>query len=330
MSQAADGRLSRKPRVVALGESMLRLSTHGRLDRADSLDVHVAGSESNVAVALAQLGWDAAWFSALPPTALGRRVTTDLAACGVDVSKVRWVEGARVSTFFVEIGEAPRRTIVWYDRSGSAAAQLQPEELDVSVLDGADYAVVCGITSGIGDGARALALRFAEEASARGAKVCVDANYRSRLWGTAEAAAPIAELASRADVLVCSAHDAAALWSIEGEPQDAVLELREAHGPNAELVVLTTGADGAVAALPDGTVMEQAAYPTTVVDRIGAGDAFVAGLLWGLEARDVQEALRAGVLAAALKCTLRGDHLLITPEEFLQHLDEQQHRAVVR
>jgi 2-dehydro-3-deoxygluconokinase len=320
----------RKPRVATLGETMLRLSTHDRLDRAAGLDVHVAGSESNVAVALAQLGWDAAWFSALPPTAPGRRVTNELAACGVDVSKVRWVEGARVGTFFVEIAESPRRTTVWYDRAGSAAAELQPDDFDASILDGVDYAVVCGITAGIGDGARALALRFASEAASRSAKVCVDVNYRPRLWGVDEAAPAIAELAGRADILVCSAPDAAALWSIEGEPRDAVLELREAHGANAELVVLTTGADGAVAALPDGTVLEQRAYPTTVVDRIGAGDAFVAGLLWGLEARDVQEALRAAALAAALKCTLRGDHLLITPEEFLQHLDERQHRAVVR
>lgn len=309
---------------------MLRLSTPGRVDRADSLDVHVAGSESNVAVALAQLGWDASWFSALPDTPPGRRVANELRVCGVDVSPVRWVEGARVGLFFIEIAEPPRNTTVWYDRAGSAAAALEPGDLDPGLLDGADYAVVSGITAGIGPGPRALALRFASEAASRGAKVCVDVNYRPRLWGEEEAGPAIAGLLAGADVVVCSAHDAERLWSLEGEPRDTTVRLRETLAPGSELVVLTTGSAGAVASLPDGTVLEQPAYPTTVVDKVGAGDAFVGGLLWGLEARGVAEALRAGALAAALKCTLRGDHLLITESEFVQHLDDRERQVVVR
>lgn len=309
---------------------MLRLSTHDRLQHVEHLDVHVAGSESNVAVALAQLGWHSVWFSALPDSPLGHRVATDLTACGVDVSSVRWVDGGRVGLFFIEFAEPPRNTTVWYDRASSAAAALEPDDLDQSVLDGADYAVVCGITSGLGRGTRQLALRFVAEARAHGAKVCVDVNYRPRLWDEATAALAIGELASSADVLVCSARDAERLWAIRGDPPEAVMRLREEHAPDAELVVLTTGADGAVATSRDGTVLEQAAYTTTIVDRVGAGDAFLAGLLWGLETRDVAEALRAGALAAALKCTMRGDHLLITPQEFLNHLDDPQRQAVVR
>ena len=330
MSQQEDGRLPRKPRVVTLGETMLRLSTHARLDRADELDVHVAGSESNVAVALAQLGWNAAWFSALPDTPTGRRVANDVAACGVDVSRIRWVDGGRVGLFFVEFAEPPRSTTVWYDRSNSAAAALEPDDLDVGILEGADYAVVSGITGGIGHGARALARRFAAEAARRGAKVCVDVNYRPRLWEQVEAAPATADLIGAADIVVCSARDADRLWNIDGDPHDAVLHLREAYAARADLVVLTIGGDGAIASLPDGSLVEQRAYPATVVDRIGAGDAFVAGLLWGLEARDVAEALRAGALAAALKCTMRGDHLLTTPQEFLQHLDDRRRQEVVR
>jgi 2-dehydro-3-deoxygluconokinase len=319
-----------KPRAVALGESMLRLSTPGRLDRADSLDVHVAGSESNVAVALAQLGWDASWFSALPDTPLGRRVANELRACGVDVSSVRWVADARVGVFFVEIAEPPGKTTVWYDRADSAAAALGPDDLDPAILDGADYAVVCGITAGIGPGARALALRFANEATARGAKVCVDVNYRPRLWSPDEAAPAIAALVGTAAVVVCSARDARRVWSLEGDPHDTVERLRGTLAPDAELVVLTTGSDGAVASLPDGTILEQPAYPATVVDRIGAGDAFVGGLLWGLEAHGVAEGLRAGALAAALKCTQHGDHLLITREELVQLLDGRESQVVIR
>jgi 2-dehydro-3-deoxygluconokinase len=309
---------------------MLRLSTHDRLQNVERLDVHVAGSESNVAVALAQLGWHSVWFSALSDSPLGRRVATELTACGVDVSNVRWVDGSRVGLFFIELAEPPRNTTVWYDRAASAAAALEPDDLDPSLLDGADYAVVCGITSGLGPGARQLALRFVAEARERGAKVCVDVNYRPRLWDEATAALAIGELAGCADVVVCSARDAESLWAIGDDPQAAVLRLRDEHAPDAELVVLTTGADGAVAAQRDGTILEQAAYTASIVDRIGAGDAFLAGLLWGLEARDVDEALRAGALAAALKCTMRGDHLLITQQEFLHHLDDPQRQAVVR
>jgi 2-dehydro-3-deoxygluconokinase len=319
-----------KPRVVTLGESMLRLSTTDRLQQVDSLAVHVAGSESNVAVALAQLGWDAVWLSALPDTPVGRRVASELAGCGVDVSQVRWVDGGRVGLFFVEFAEAPRSTTVWYDRAHSAASALEPGDLDTSLLDAVDYAVVCGITAGLGDGPRRLALRFAREARARGARVCVDVNYRPRLWDEATAAAAIAELAGAADVVVCSARDAASLWGIGGESLDAVRRLRDELSPGAELVVVTTGADGAVAVASDGTLFEQPAYATTVVDRIGAGDAFLAGVLWGLQRGDIAEALRAGALAAALKCTMRGDHFLTSPHEFLHHLEDRQRQLVVR
>lgn len=333
ISHAAGGRAAkgRRPRVVAFGECMLRLSTHARIEFADSVDVHIGGSESNVSVALAQLGWDARWFSALPDTPLGRRVANDLHAHGVDVSGVRCVDGARVGLFFVEIAQPPRSTTVWYDRADSAAAKLKPADLDPSVLDGADYAVVGGVTAAIGAGPRAVALRFATETTVRGAKVCVDVNYRPRPWSEDEAASAIVELLGVGDIVVCSSRDAERLWALDGDSTEVVTHLHEAHAPNAELVVLTIGSDGAVASCADGLVLEQPAYPTTVVERIGAGDAFVGGLLWGLEARDVSEALRAGELAAAPKCTLRGDYLLITASEFEQRFDDNERReAVVR
>jgi 2-dehydro-3-deoxygluconokinase len=133
-----------------------------------------------------------------------------------------------------------------------------------------------------------------------------------------------------ADVVVSGAHDAEVVWGVGGDPRDAVVQLRRYRAPAAELVVLTTGSDGAVASLADGTVVEQPAYPTTVVDRVGAGDAFVAGLLWGLEGHGGAEALRAGALAAALKCTMRGDLLRITEDEFREHFDGGQTRMVDR
>jgi 2-dehydro-3-deoxygluconokinase len=326
------GPSNRAPRLVALGETMLRLSTERSLDRADSLAVNVAGSESNVAVALAALGWDVSWVSALPASPLGRRIADELRGAGVDVAPVRWVDdpAARVGLLFVEHAPPPRRTTVWYDRAGSAASALGPGDLDPAVLEGAGYALVSGITPGLGDGPRALAFRFAEEARARGARVCVDVNYRAKLWAAARAAPVIAELVAGADVVVCGAHDADVLWGIGGDARDAVVRLRRERAAAAAIVVLTTGSDGAVASCADGTVIEQPAYPTTVVDRVGAGDAFVAGLLWGLEQGDPSGALRAGALAAALKCTVHGDVLRMTAGELREHLGGGQTRMVVR
>jgi 2-dehydro-3-deoxygluconokinase len=324
-------RSARVPRrVVALGESMLRLSTRARLDRADVLEVHVAGSESNVAVALAQLGWEAVWISSLPKTPPGRRVANELLACGVDVDHVHWVKHGRVGVFFVEFAEEPRSTTVWYDRAGSAASLFDEGDLEPSVLDDADYAVVSGITPGISESGRRLARRFAIEARDRDVELCVDVNYRERLWSEDDAARAIGELLTHASVVVCSARDADRLWSIRGEARDIARRFKSVCAPQSNLVVVTRGDAGSVAVLDDDTVIEQPARPAKRVDPIGAGDAFVGGLLWGLDSGDVEEALRAGSLAAALKCTMHGDHLLTNREEFLEHLRARERKVVVR
>jgi 2-dehydro-3-deoxygluconokinase len=295
--------------VVTMGETMLRLSppAHGRLEHADALDLHVGGAESNVAVALARLGRRVAWVSALPDTPLGRRVSGAVAAAGVDVSGVRFTPDGRVGLYFVEFGAAPRATEVHYDRAGSSCARSLG--FDAALLDGARFAILSGITLGLSEHAREAGLAFATAARARGAEVVVDVNYRARLWGPEAAREATAELTREADVVVCSARDASTVFGLaEGDDPAAATEFAGRFAPAARLVVLTCSERGSVAVERGGTVTVQPVVAATVVDRFGAGDAFVAGVVDSLLAGlDVKATLVFAARLAALKCTVAGD-----------------------
>jgi 2-dehydro-3-deoxygluconokinase len=303
------------PRVSTLGEAMLRLSVDAgdRLEDASRYEVHVAGAEANVAFGLARVGVPAAWTSVLPANPLGRRVASTLSAAGVDVSSVRWVDGARLGTYFVEFSPAPRPTQVVYDRRSSAVAGATVEDFDWDrVLDATAFHT-SGITMALSPGARDVTTHAVTEAARRGLFVSMDVNYRRQLWTPEEAAAAIRELAPSIDLLMCRAADAEELFGMTGETTDLAVGLREILGIAS--VVVTNGASGAAAAA-EGTTMQQAAIEVEVIDRIGAGDAFAAGLLWGvLTERSVHEGLARGVAMASLKMTLRGDQFRLGADE---------------
>ncbi|MCW2984906.1 MAG: 2-keto-3-deoxygluconate kinase [Conexibacter sp.] len=303
---------------MALGEAMLRLTTRlgDRLEQAGDLEVQVAGSEANVAVGLAQLGVDVAWLSRLPETPLGRRVAADLAGAGVDVAHVRWAPAdTRLGLFFAEAGVEPRATRVWYDRRGSAFTEMAPDDLDPCVLAGAAWALVSGITPALGPMSHTMTERFVAQARAEGAAVCVDVNYRAQLWSPAEARAALEPLLRQADLVVCARADAKRVFGLEGSDEAIARALRTSCCPQADALVLTLGERGCIAVDGDGPALVQAAIPATVVDPFGAGDAFVAGLLWGLLRGDLPSALARGTAVAALKCTLRGDQARVDPAE---------------
>lgn len=134
--------------VVTIGEAMLRLSVPSgdRLDSAAAFEVHVGGAEANVAVALAALGRRVAWVSVLPDNSLGRRVAMTLRSYDVDIESVRWTEGARLGTYFVEMSEPPRPIRVLYDRAGSAASHMGSDDLPWPRIDEARVVHVSGIT----------------------------------------------------------------------------------------------------------------------------------------------------------------------------------------
>lgn len=297
---------ARRAQLVTVGEAMLRLSVRpgDRLEDAGAFDVHVAGSEANVAFAAARVGLRSSWISALPANPLGRRVANTLAAGGVDVSLVRWVEGGRLGLYFMELATSPRPINVIYDRAASAMALAAPELFDWGAAGDTNFLHVSGITFALSESCREIGRRAMHEARSRGAVVTFDVNYRQRLWGPEAAAVAVHAVAPLVDVLICTAEDARDLFGAAGAPEAALAQLRADLG--VDTVVLTLGAEGAIAAAP-GLTVKRSGHAVQTVDRVGAGDAFAAGLIWGLLDGSIELGLERGLAMSALQMTLHGD-----------------------
>ena len=296
----------RRAQLVTLGEAMLRLSVRpgDRLGDASAFDVHVAGTEANVAFAAARVGLRSAWVSALPDNPLGRRVAATLAAGGVDVSLVHWVEAGRLGLYFVELGAAPRPISVVYDRAGSAIAQATPDLFDWEAITSTEFLHLSGITLGLSSSCYQIGLRAMEEARRRGATITFDVNYRQRLWPPLAAAEAVRSVTHLVDAVISTAEDARDLFGAGGAPEDALAVLSAELG--VETVVLTLGPDGAIAS-HGGEVIRRPGHPVEVIDRVGAGDAFAAGLIWGMLDGSIELGLRRGLAMSALKMTVHGD-----------------------
>jgi 2-dehydro-3-deoxygluconokinase len=300
--------------VLTMGEAMLRLSVPpgDRLEDADRLDLHVAGAEANTAIALAQLGRQVTWVSRLPQSPLGRRAGRELRAAGVDTSHVSWVPGARMGTYFVELAASPRPVSVVYDRAGSAAAGLSPDDLPAGLVESARVVHLTGITPALSDGCRRLGLEAAERARAGKCRLTVDINYRAKLWSPEDARDCMTELAAAADLVVVTREDARDVLGIDGEPAAVAAEVRERL--DARSVVVTLGDQGSLwdSEVGSGRVDP---LPTTIVDRLGAGDAFMAGVIDGLLDDDLDRGLRTGTVLASLALGSHGDHVLTNRAE---------------
>jgi len=305
---------------MTFGETMVRLSppVGYSLENAPRLDMYVGGAESNMAIAFARLGGRAGWVSRLPVNGFGRRIAQEIAAHGVDTSRVIWAERSRAGLLVIDTAPLPRGNRVLYDRARSAIAELDPAELDWDYLTGARTLFLTGITPALGPGCRAAWLRAAGEAKARGARVMLDLNFRSLLWTPAEAREALEQALPHCDVVISALRD---LRTIFGTPEDAEAAAREfAARYGVPLVVLTLGEQGALAF--DGTLYRQPVYPAEPLDRIGSGDAFAAGFLSGWLAGDLERALKLGNASAALKQTFRGDFTWATREDVLELVDE--------
>lgn len=301
------------PDVVTIGETMLRLSAPlgVPLESASHLAVHVAGAESNVAVALSRLKTSAAWISRLTDNPLGWRIQADLRAQGVDVSRVLWTSGDRVGTYFVEMGRTPRPGRVIYDRAGSAMAAIRAEDVDWAYVREAKAIHLTGITPGLSALCRELVMRAISEARAAKAVISFDVNYRARLWSIAEAAATLAPLLSQVTILVSTATDAHQLFGIEGPARLVAQTLQNRFHP--EVAVVTEGVH--FAAVTAERTLERDGYLVESVDRIGAGDAFAAGFLHGYLSAGIERGLDYGVVLAALKHTYLGDTVWASEED---------------
>jgi 2-dehydro-3-deoxygluconokinase len=202
------------------------------------------------------------------------------------------------------MGASPRPISVVYDRAASAMAQATPELFDWAVACDTDCLHVSGITLGLSRSGHAIARRAMEEARSRGATITFDVNYRQRLWEAAAAAAAVRDVAPLLDVVICTSEDARDLFGAAGSPESAVERLRSDLG--VPTVVLTLGAEGAVASSGDVTIA-RGGHIVETVDRVGAGDAFAAGLIWGLLEGSLELGLERGLAMSALKMTLHGD-----------------------
>ncbi len=299
------------PAVVGIGETLVRLAPHGgdTLEAAPTLAVHIGGTESNVCAALAHLGIPTAWVSRLPANPLGRRIATTIRGYGVNVDGVVWTPEGRVGLMLVQPGAGVRAGEVLYYRLDSAFATIDPNAVAWNVLDGARVVHLTGITPALGANPSRLVARAIAEARRRKVRVSFDVNYRAKLWDPTTARKGIEPFLRGLDVVILNDRDAATVFGERGDPEKVARTLRARF--RCGVLALTLGPDGALAVDRTGTHRQQA-YPTEIVDRIGRGDAFAAGFLYGYLARGTALGLRYGAALAALKQTFRGDVCLAT------------------
>jgi 2-dehydro-3-deoxygluconokinase len=310
--------------AITFGEAMIRLSPphFGRLEQARSLDVRVGGAELNTAVALARLGRRTAWVSRLTDNPLGRLIANHAREAGVGTDHVAWTPDDRVGVYFLEFGAAPRASSVLYDRRGAAIANVRPGTIDwPAVFAGARWFHVTGITPALGPGAAEVTREALQAARAARLQTSIDLNYRAKLWSPAEAGRWMTEFMQHCDVLVTTEEDVERVFGIRGTDYEDVAGQLARRFP-LQVVAITLRENPLVwkntwtaIAYRDGTMYRTRTYEVEIVDRLGAGDSFAAGLIHGLLDGDVQKGLDYGVAASALKHSIPGDFAWITREE---------------
>jgi 2-dehydro-3-deoxygluconokinase len=315
--------------IFTFGETMIRLSSPigQRIETVQSLDLRIGGTESNLSIALARLGRNVAWTSVLPTNPLGQRIARELNWHGVDTSAITWIDGERVGVYFLDTGSAPRATQVLYDRKDSAVARSTPDQINMEPADRTKILHLTGITVAIGEGCAETCQQLITRAKKAGATFSFDVNYRSLLWSPQEAQAGLDPICKQADILFCGREDAETIWNITGEPEDVVQSLYCRFGSN--ITVATLGGDGAIIRMPDGSLRRTPSVAVSIIDPVGAGDAFAAGFLHGYLEGDLERALRYAPAMAALKMTISGDLAVITPKE-LEAVVNHHQRGIIR
>ena len=297
--------------LVTFGEAMVRFSPppSQRLEQASTLEASVGGSELNVAVLAARLGVASRWVSRLPDNALGRMIDAKAREQGVD-THVEWTADGRVGLYFVEIGGA-RISSVLYDRAGSAISRVTPGAVDwASVFAGARWYHVSGITPALSDGAATITAESLAAAKRAGLTVSYDLNYRGKLWSAQQARAVQEPLMEHVDVLIAGEDDARLIFGAESAEA-----LAQRFGIGAVAITLRDNPCSATVAA-EGKTYSAPRFEVDSVDPIGAGDAFVGGLIVSrLENRSWDEAVRFATATAALKHTIPGDFCLVTRTE---------------
>ncbi len=300
--------------VLTFGETMIRFSPAAgqMLEQADFLRADAAGTESNMAAALARMGAAVAWVSVLPDHPTGRWIASRLAMHGVDTSHVIW-SGERTGVFFLEPGTPPRGSRVVYDRAGSAATGMTTGIVNRPLRSGARIVHTSGITASLGPACLETVTRVLGDRAEGGYRTSFDINYRAKMWSPEQARSVLDTLLDQVDILISTAADTALIFGLNGAPEETIGALRVRFGN--EIVVITLAEGGAVGWSEETGFLYTKPYAVEPVDRLGAGDAFDAGLLYGLLREDLTAGLSYGTALAALSYSERGDMTWATLDE---------------
>ena len=326
-------------KVITMGEIMLRLSTpsHERFIQADNFDVNYGGGEANVAVSLAGFGHDAQFVTAVPDNEIGECALAALRKYQVGTKYVA-KEGERLGIYFLESGSSVRPSKVIYDRAHSSISTVRPEAFDFDqIFEGVDWFHFTGITPAISDSAAELTEAALKKAKEHGVKVSVDLNFRKKLWTSEKAQQVMTRLMKYVDVCIGNEEDANLVLGFKPEGSDVTSGNLKLSGYQSIFEQMTQkfGFEYCVSSLrvsrsasdngwsaciysgKTGEFYHSREYSITpIVDRVGGGDSFAAGVICGLlDGKDFKEALEFGVAASALKHTIPGDINLVTRKE---------------
>jgi 2-dehydro-3-deoxygluconokinase len=315
---------------------MLRLAPEGyyRFLQAEKFGATYAGGEANVAVSLANYGMDAVFVSKVPAHEIGQAAVNALRRFGVDTSKmVRG--GARLGIYYLEKGASQRASKVIYDRAHSAIAEAEAKDFDWdAIFDGADWFHFSGITPALSDSAAAITLEACKKAKEKGVTVSCDLNYRKNLWSKEKAGQVMRGLMPYVDVCIGNEEDASDVFGIKAKNTDITTGKLSSEGYKE---VAKTLADTFNFKLVGITLRESISandnnwgamcydgkdyhisrrYPMHIVDRVGGGDSFSAGLIYGcLNKMSAQDGLEFAVAASCLKHSIEGDFNMVSVDE---------------
>ena len=323
-------------KFATLGELMLRLSTPGneRFSQAQQFDINFGGGEANVAVSLANYGCDACFLSKLPENDLGDAALNSLRTFGVDTSRILR-GGKRLGVYYLETGAAMRPSKVIYDRADSAIAQAKAEEFDFdSLLEGVEWLHISGITPALSLSAREITKNALIKAKEKGITVSFDLNFRKKLWSKEEAQACLVPLMKYVDYVIGNEEDAQNClgFHLDNDVTSGKLDSAQ-YGAMLKALCETYGFKGAATSLRESFSASHNGWSGAlyingefhlakhydiepIVDRVGSGDSFSAGLIYGLtHLEDPQKAIEFAVAASALKHTIPGDYNRVKLEE---------------
>ena len=325
--------------VVTFGEIMLRLATQRRerFTQAREFEVTYGGGECNVAVSLAHFGIDATFVTAIPDNDIGQACVNYVRQFGVDTSEILR-QGSRLGIYFLESGAAMRASKVVYDRAGSSIAEIKPGEIDwEKVFNGKDWFHFTGITPAISTSAAATCSEAAKAASELGLTVSADMNYRKNLWTPEEAQATMIPMMKYVDVSIGNEEDAEKCLGVSAEGVDVTTgqidaeayrpvlqELVDKYGFKKVGITLRESLsaddnDWSAIYYDDGDVFMGRKYAVRIVDRVGGGDAFSAGIIYGnlQQGWSSQQVLDFAVASSAMAHTFHGDFNLVTVKEVM-------------